>query len=525
MSSNTEEVSESPSVTQVEDGAKTLPLKPAHLFERLIAFLIDVTFIASLCMSGLTGYFFTLKKGIPLPWTMPESQQIMLGGIFLGLLFVYYLIWEGVWGTSLGKLLTQLKIVNNQGRTPSLLAALMRGLFRFIDLALFPIALLMFMEGSRYHRRLGDFVARTQVMRKIQDPTKQSNLEKASLATANRRGFAFIIDLILLGILTSGLFLVLPKQNALIMTLTPSLIGILLIFYWLLFEWWGQGTPGKMILGMKIVDEDGFPPRLAAILMRNVMRILDLNILGYFTIFFSKRKQRLGDMIAMTLVMRTRLALLRVMTFLLCLIGGLSLIYFGTFYQKGAQNAQLLFKMEHLKSFGPLHDVQDWVQTHLFRQLEINHIVLEDENHQIPPEPVFFPGNVIYVVIEASGAKIKEDHAWLQVDLILNDAANKTIWERLNIVNKKIPHAATAPLRIQTSFMVPTHSIAGAHTLVVTLRDRYTETSKEKNVSFEIKAPAAETLPVPGLPQLAQPTALPPPAPLPRPTTLPPMRQ
>lgn len=81
--------------------------------------------------------------------------------------------------------------------------------------------------------------------------------------------------------------------------------------YWFLFEWanWGQ-TPGKAALGLRVADEEGGPADLVACAVRNVIRIVDLVLAAFgitlFVVIFTPKYQRLGDIAAGTVVVRTR---------------------------------------------------------------------------------------------------------------------------------------------------------------------------------------------------------------------------
>lgn len=82
-------------------------------------------------------------------------------------------------------------------------------------------------------------------------------------------------------------------------------ISVLGLAYQLGFEASG-GTPGKKILGMKIVDENGNPPGFGKALIRNLLRIVDAlpfaYLLGIILMASSDQKQRLGDRAAGTYV-------------------------------------------------------------------------------------------------------------------------------------------------------------------------------------------------------------------------------
>jgi uncharacterized RDD family membrane protein YckC len=79
--------------------------------------------------------------------------------------------------------------------------------------------------------------------------------------------------------------------------------------YFVIFEllWRGQ-TPGKRSVGIRVVREGGFPLDATASLLRNFLRSLDslpaFYLVGVVAAFLSPSGQRLGDLVARTLVVR-----------------------------------------------------------------------------------------------------------------------------------------------------------------------------------------------------------------------------
>ena len=68
---------------------------------------------------------------------------------------------------------------------------------------------------------------------------------------------------------------------------------------------WNGFTVGKKVMGIKVVSTDGTPVTLRGAAFRNLMRIADIvgfYIVGLVAIFLNERSQRLGDLVAGTLV-------------------------------------------------------------------------------------------------------------------------------------------------------------------------------------------------------------------------------
>jgi uncharacterized RDD family membrane protein YckC len=77
------------------------------------------------------------------------------------------------------------------------------------------------------------------------------------------------------------------------------------LIYFVLFEWFYSASPGKLILKLRVVREDGTPPGLWASLVRGLFRYIDGLIFGipaYFSMNKSGLRQRLGDRAAHTVV-------------------------------------------------------------------------------------------------------------------------------------------------------------------------------------------------------------------------------
>jgi uncharacterized RDD family membrane protein YckC len=84
---------------------------------------------------------------------------------------------------------------------------------------------------------------------------------------------------------------------------------VTLFFYSVFFETlWSGRTPGKRILGIRVVRDNGARIGFKASLIRNLVRFVDLlpsaYIVGMWGILASSKNQRIGDMVAGTLVIR-----------------------------------------------------------------------------------------------------------------------------------------------------------------------------------------------------------------------------
>ena len=88
------------------------------------------------------------------------------------------------------------------------------------------------------------------------------------------------------------------------------LVGFFLYYgYFAAFEalWSGQ-TPGKRLVGLRVISVTGQPITPFDALLRNLLRIVDqmpgIYAVGVLSIFFTSRNQRLGDLVAGTVVVQ-----------------------------------------------------------------------------------------------------------------------------------------------------------------------------------------------------------------------------
>ncbi len=100
-------------------------------------------------------------------------------------------------------------------------------------------------------------------------------------------------------------------------TIAILIIVLFMIFagYFIFFEWlWNGQTPGKRLLKLRVIRDDGRPITIWEALARNLLRIFDavpgfflpVYSIGLIAIFANGRDQRIGDMFAGTVVVRER---------------------------------------------------------------------------------------------------------------------------------------------------------------------------------------------------------------------------
>jgi len=90
--------------------------------------------------------------------------------------------------------------------------------------------------------------------------------------------------------------------------------GGLFLLYFTLFEWLFGASPGKLIFGMRVVQDDGRPCSLRAAFVRGLARYVDGILFGLVAYASMKRtplQQRLGDKMAGTLVVARKDAIIQ----------------------------------------------------------------------------------------------------------------------------------------------------------------------------------------------------------------------
>lgn len=158
-----------------------------------------------------------------------------------------------------------------------------------------------------YHLVMAVSVGRLEVV------TSDHVVLRYDLAGAGNRGFAALLDFFVASALTLGWatawsYLAVETRGVLlgVVLLTAILFGWT---YFILLEWlWNGQTLGKRVFGLRVINEDGSPARFVAVLVRNLVRVVDFLPgfygFGLLAIVLSSRSQRLGDLAAGTFVVR-----------------------------------------------------------------------------------------------------------------------------------------------------------------------------------------------------------------------------
>ena len=97
-----------------------------------------------------------------------------------------------------------------------------------------------------------------------------------------------------------------------VLALLIILLFVIFAGYFAFFEWaWSGQTPGKRWLKLRVLREDGRPITFWEAAVRNLLRTADMMpapfySIGLIAVFSTTRDQRIGDMVAGTVVVRER---------------------------------------------------------------------------------------------------------------------------------------------------------------------------------------------------------------------------
>ncbi|MCX7805402.1 MAG: RDD family protein [Planctomycetota bacterium] len=91
------------------------------------------------------------------------------------------------------------------------------------------------------------------------------------------------------------------------------------VAYTTVFEWMVMATPGKLLVGLRVAREDGSPPTLGQVLVRNAIGFFERNpmlapLCALPVMLLSHKVQRVGDMLARTVVLTSEAAAIAAIT-------------------------------------------------------------------------------------------------------------------------------------------------------------------------------------------------------------------
>ena len=136
------------------------------------------------------------------------------------------------------------------------------------------------------------------------------------LAGAGNRGFAAVVDFVVASLIVFAALMLLSLVSSETGNELYTVGGVEVIVtftliwaYFILLEWlWNGQTIGKRLYKLRVINEDGSPAGFTAVLIRNLVRLVDFLPafygIGLMVIVLSPKSQRLGDLAAGTYVVR-----------------------------------------------------------------------------------------------------------------------------------------------------------------------------------------------------------------------------
>jgi uncharacterized RDD family membrane protein YckC len=148
-----------------------------------------------------------------------------------------------------------------------------------------------------------------------------------TIAPFHKRLFAWIIDLMTCWLYIKMISLIVQTPSFFVFTDTWDVKGLLVslpvLFYHLVWEMASNGRSlGKMAMNLKVITEEGGQPTLGQYMIRWVFRLIDfpywipiaivfgqlpwwtlpITVAGLISIIFTQKSQRLGDLVAGTIL-------------------------------------------------------------------------------------------------------------------------------------------------------------------------------------------------------------------------------
>lgn len=127
------------------------------------------------------------------------------------------------------------------------------------------------------------------------------------VATARQRTAAYLVDFLVLGPPLAAVPAFFDSSRKRFLA-GGSIVLLVANLYHVAFEGAAGRTPGKRALGIEVVRSDGAPCTYRAAAVRTLARFLDFLPVGYLAAYASmaltERRQRLGDLLGGTVVVR-----------------------------------------------------------------------------------------------------------------------------------------------------------------------------------------------------------------------------
>ncbi len=457
------------------------PLAP--LSERFAALCMDSILLSYLFAFAYPFILERFHQNIANPLHWARIHQLSLLGIFAVGVFFYFFLFEGIFARTPGKFLCRISVANLYGSPPSIFSVLIRNLFRFVDLLLFPITGFGLVEATSKRQRLGDLLSGTTVRSIRLDQTPVVPLDEVRWGTVTRRTVVLLLDLVIFTLAALFFLLALPTHRPQLCQLILNGGPILVIAYWMGFETFLGGTPAKLFLGLTVVDEGVRPVRLPASFIRNLFRLLDHNPLGYLCAVLAARKQRPGDLAARTSVIRSPWSAKRLFSFLIGLLLITGLGYYGI------HNPKSFVRTDHQVQIGPwvVPELPSQMKYFLGYRLYVKEFYFGKPDAPAGEKPHYLPGEIVHTTLQVSGFAKEQGGAWLQQDLLVLAPTGETLIDLLNVTNRRFDVGQNSQQTLSSSFLIPPTVTSGEYTVRVRVRDALGEMQGESKGTFLVR--------------------------------------
>ncbi|MBF0491556.1 MAG: RDD family protein [Deltaproteobacteria bacterium] len=482
------------------------PIQAALPKQRFAAFFID-----SLLLFYLVFGFKLILEHFVFPQSFLKNYPngVLSFSAFL-IIFLYYLLLESLWGITFGKWLCHLKVVDLEGFQPKLSSIFLRNFCRLFDYPFAFLVALLSMESSPFYQRLGDRAAQTVVIDKAQAKQDSIDLRSVPLSSTYIRMLSFSFDLVFYFSLLYLTASTLNPEKPYTLYVFGFFLSIFVLGYFPLFEFFTATTPGKFILGRRVIMENGEAIDATAAVIRNFFLPIDV-LIAYLLIALSRRKQRLGDLVADTLVikkmnhLRGRYGFI----FLLLLLGFFSYTsyknpqkhwWMGELKNLSLKTSELLYQKTQ---FLMLDDTEDTSAKNISssRQTLVPAPTVNTTASSLSPPPSLAQGNLsipefylssgpnpaqirregqfqageeVYLFFKVSGfqiGKIQDVNVSEDAQILNPDASTFLAQKKVVEFNQTLA-ANVSALNIANSFKLPKEMNAGVYKIILTLRDQ-----------------------------------------------------
>jgi uncharacterized RDD family membrane protein YckC len=271
---------------------------------------------------------------------------------------------------------------------------------------------------------------------------------------------------------------------------TPAVVAIAItciagfLYFWLAEGLFGS-TLGKAIAGIQVRRKTGAPCGIRASLLRNILRIIDgigVYLVGFFVAILSKTRQRLGDHLAGTVVVESRISkpvrILAALVWLAVLVGGLAAAYV---IHRGAPEMVT-------GEFAALPSTIPTVSTG--RLKAGNFAFTEGKGGAVHPNAVFRQGDRVFLKYDIAGfARDAQKAPHLSFQLTTSDPAGVATHEPWTL-RFNGPLDRGQPVNGSLGMELPSFAPPGRYKISIKVHDEVDKANLELRPSFEVNAAA-----------------------------------